>query len=275
MANETKNDGSSQPDDAYATSDTTAFIRALYAKYVEAKLRLVELEAVLTSSKDQMMYLSEEYQRVTADEKMLKAQLEQARLAGEKVRSLLVFFTKEVENTAQLVKHAHAAAQAMFTSLYQLNGKALGRVEKIKSLVLEATAEEASSWTATFVNSITETEAKGVAAFKAGAEATQETFKAYLSNQEIYARLLDYLKRFKQLEAELESVVTSKQHELSLLDQKCHALRDEMTNTEAEVSRLTQKVEAQTFMVAQLQAEYNAAQQGSEYKYVPPTAPAS
>ena len=40
---------------------------------------------------------------------------------------------------------------------------------------------------------------------------------------------------------------------------------------EKQVNDLAEKVAMQNFTVAQLQAEYNAAQQGAEYQYVAPS----
>ncbi|MGH1438098.1 MAG: hypothetical protein ACRBG0_26925 [Lewinella sp.] len=282
MATQPTKGKGTQPDDSNATSETIAFIRGLHTKYNNAKLKLSQFQASLSNLKIQQKNIGEEYTRIRTDEKNAQSHLEQAESAKKSVLTVLQFFQTRKESTENLVKYSHDAAQAMFLSLYQLKEKGLERVEEIKALVIgkdntpqELGTQDNLHWTQIFSRKVIEADAQGVAAFNAGAKAVQEAFNTYVSNQEIHARTVNYYNRFMKLEAELQSIISFKHNELSLINKKYIILDGKNKVIESQVSDLTEKVEVQSFIVAQALDEYNAAQQGAEYKYVPPTAPAA
>lgn len=282
MADTPKNGNGKQPDDSNATSDTIAFIRGLHNKYTAAKLVLSQYEANLSNLQIQQKNIGEEYTRIRTDEKNAQANLDQAESAQKSVIAVVQFFQSRKITTQRLVDHSKDAAESMFQSLWQLKEEGLERVEAIMKLVVgpdgapqQQGTEDHLHWTQIFSRSVLEADAQGVAAFNAGSKAVQDAFKAYVSNQEIHARTVNYYNRFKKLESELNTVIAYKQTEIALIRKKYIILDGKNSVIESQVSDLTGKVDNQSFVVAQLLAEYNAAQQGAEYKFVPPTAPAA
>lgn len=287
MAKTSKSGSGKQPDDSNATSETMAFIRSLHTKYDQANLKLSQLVANLSNLQIQQKNIGEEYTRARTEEKTAKSNLKQAEAALESVDTILSFFKTRKKTTEDLVNYAYDAAHAMFLSLYQLKEQGLERVEEIKKIVVGTETASAPTaqgttdptkdvhWTQIFARTVTEADAQGVAAFNAGATAVQDVFKAYVSNQEIHARTVNYYNRFLKLEGEFRKIIHFKQNELSLIRKKFIILDGKNTVIDAQVAELTNLVAQQNFLVAQLQAEYVAAQQGAEYKYVPPTAPAA
>lgn len=287
MAKEPKNGAGKQPDDSNATTETMAFIKGLHAKYDAAKLRLAQLTANLDNLQLQQKNIGEEYTRIRTDEKIAKSHLEEAESALASVFQVLDFFRTRKKTTAALVQHSYNAAHAMFVSLYQLKEQGLDRVEAIKDIVVGKDPASGASgdstdasgagttptlhWTQILTRHVLQAEAQGVAAFNAGAKAVQDAFNAYVSNQEIHARTLNYYTRFAKLEGEFRDVIHFKQTELSLIRKKFIILDGKNQVIEKQVNDLAEKVAMQNFTVAQLQAEYNAAQQGAEYQYVAPS----
>ena len=263
-------DGTSSPTDAYTTPETIAYLRVLHTRLLDAQRRLMEFKTVLRNLELHQDYLSGRIQRIEVDRKTAEEHLEQAKRARESVQSLQQFFDRETKQTATLVQHTRGAAQAMFNSLYQLNEKALKRVEAIHALVenkgdtAQDTTEDLPPWTPVFINAISNSKKEGVIAFEAGAKATKDAFNIYVENQKIHVRSLNYLRRLTQFGAELQSVIAFKQYELSLLSEQYLAVLEENRDVEEKASSISKKVEEQSFSVDQLKTEYHAAQLGAE-----------
>ena len=276
-----QNNNNNTPDDSYATSETIGFIKNLHDNYLTAKTKLAKLQAMQSNLETERKNIGEEYTRIRTEEKNAKDQLKETESALKSVVAITEFFRSRVKVTENLVNFSLTTATSMFQSLDQLKEIALERVESIKNYVIgkdnqplpDGPANDPSlHWTQIFAHRVTETDAQGAAAFMAGAKAVQSAIQSYVSNQEIHARTIYHHKQFQRFVEELTAIIDRKESELALIHRKYILLDSKNKIIDLQVRQINTNVLQQQFVVAQTLAEYNAAQQGAEYKYKTPAA---
>ena len=278
MADSNNKNGTSSGTEAYATTETIHYIRRLHRQWMEAQTQLTKYQTSLSNLQNQKKNIGEEFTRIRKTKADAESNLKDAKTALEKVILVVEFFESRVDTTKTMLAQGYNMALKMFEATEFVNKEGMKRVEEIQELVTGFNKKESSDtsqqWSDSLTSSITTANAQSVAAFKAGSAAVIESFKAYVSNQQINARTQYYLQKFTIYERWLRNIITRLGKELALVNRRYIVLLSNNTAIDLQVDSINQKVQELEFDVAKYHAEFNAAQQGAEYKFTPSSSPA-
>ncbi|PHN02214.1 hypothetical protein [Flavilitoribacter nigricans] len=275
MATTEKNNGT----DEFGTPETVNYIHQLYNNWQNAKLQLKKLQGNLSILKNQKQNVGEEFTRIRKERAEAQDSLKAANTALRKVALIVSFFNSRMQQTQLMVNDATVMAQRIFEATEFVNMQGLERVEEIKQRVTafnkgDKKNDDNEKWSDIFTSKIVDADAMGQAAFTAGVKAVKAAFAAYITNQQINRRTAHYFQKFSAFEKELRDVITRLGKEAALINRRYLVLEAKNESLDLQVDDINTKVQDWEFIVAQTHAEYNAAQQGAEYKYTPATSPA-
>ncbi|MEN0005876.1 MAG: hypothetical protein AAF798_17130 [Bacteroidota bacterium] len=269
---------SSKTTEAYATPSALNYIRKLHDAWTNAQAQLTKSQTTLHNLQTEKKNIGDEFARVRSAQAEASKNMKEANDALEKVQKVVNFFKTRIVVTQDMTDNAYQMAVNIFEATEFLNQEGMERVEAIKKLVDDFNKQEANDtsqqWTSQFTTAIANAGAVGEAAFTASGKAVKAAFDAYLSNQQINAQTQAYLREFLIFEKQIRGVLTRLGRELALINRRFVLLLAKNDAIQVQVNELNSKVQGLEFEVAQYHAEYNAAQQGTEVTYTPPTSPA-
>lgn len=254
---------------SFDTQETVNYIRALYNQYLSSQQQLNKYQASLTNLQTQKKAIGEEYVKANADKTIAEANLTNAQVAYSKVGAIADFFNSRIATTQLMVENSYNMAIQAFEATEFVNKMALERVETINTLVNSlnnnGSTDSSQQWSDIFTAAISAASAQGVTAFNAGTQAVISTFAAYVSNQQINARTVNYYKQFAAYEKQLNDIIARLNTELDVINKRYQTLKSKNAALEIQVNEMSKKVQDWEFNVAQNLDEFNAAQQGASY----------
>ncbi|MEO1513389.1 MAG: hypothetical protein AAFV95_00195 [Bacteroidota bacterium] len=268
MATPTTGTITSTPNDANATTQTIDFIENLKVALDDAKNTLATRQARLknaTASKDS---LSEQFLSTQTAATLAKNNLEEAEKAQQQINIISDFFAERVGVTSQMVGVATYTATTMYEATEFMGKEGLERIDNILNLVLEYNKTDKNAdtqWTPSFITTVQASSAKARTALNAAVKATEDSFTTLVSSLQIDYRTKDYYQRCLSYQKMMASLVERLTSEYVLLQIRSDQVDQQLQEVEMNLTTLNAAVDESSFEVAQLQAEYTAAQKGASY----------
>lgn len=271
-------DPTQKPTDKFSTPETLNYIHQLYHNWQNTKSQYEQVQKNHSVLKVEKQNIGEEYTRIRVAKAEAKDNLKSAEEALNKVEKIVRFFKSRKSTTGEMVSFAGNMAQKIFEATEFINKEALERVEEIKEKVTAFDKKDdpknGEQWSELFTTKIIDSDKLGQAAFTAGVTAVKAAFNAYVSNQQIHSRTINYLQKFTSFESELRGIITRLGQEQALINRRYIILEGKNEAIDSQMADLSIRLQNLEFETVQAHAEYNAAQQGAEYKYTPATSPA-
>lgn len=254
--------------DAYATTQTINFIEALKTSLAAAKNVFNQKEMKYKNANASKDALSDQFSSVQTAVTMAKSSLEEAEKAQAQIGIITDFFNERSLVTSKMVETAKATATKMYEATEFVGTQGLERIDDILNSVVDYNKKETDNqyqWTHPFVNAVQVASAKGQTALNAAVKATKDSFKTLESALQIDFRTRSYYQQCLNYQKMLANLVERLTSEYVLLKIKADGVQQKLQEVELSLSLLNAEVQAASFEVAQLQAEFTAAQKGASY----------
>lgn len=259
---------SSGVNDSYATTQTIDFIDGLKTKLADANSILSQKQMKLTNANSTKATLSDQFSSAQASAALAKGSLDEAEKAQKQIDIIATFFSQRMKVTSQMVVTATNTAVKMYEATEFVGKRGLDRIEDILSTVLEYNKKDtnpSTQWTNPFISSVQVASAKGQTALLASAKATKDAFKTLVSTLQIDSRTKNYYQQCQDYQKMMVKLVNRLSSEYVLLKVKADNLNQKLEEVESRLSLLNREVQTASFIAAQLQAEFTAAQKGASY----------
>lgn len=264
----TTNSTVNAPDDANATSQTIGFIQTLKKSLSDAKAVFNQKQMQLTSANTKQAALNSEYAAAQSSTKMALDNLTEAEKAQLQIQTLTDFFERRQIVTGQMVDTATTTATKMYESTELMGTQGLERVDGILDTVLAYNKQDTDTttqWTNSFIAAVQLSSAKGQAALGASVTATKDSFTTLVSTLQIDYRTKSYYQQCQTYQKMIGELIERLTSEYIMLKIKADNLSQQLDQINMKLALLNGDVQAASFDVAQLQAEYTAAQKGASY----------
>ncbi|MEL6864434.1 MAG: hypothetical protein AAFP19_08450 [Bacteroidota bacterium] len=258
----------SAPNDSYATTQTINFIEQLQTDLTNAQSVLSQKTAKINNVNAQQTTLSQQYSSAQAAVALAQNNLTEAENTQTQITTITEFFNQRQIVTGTMVSTAQTTATKMYEATVFLGTQGLDRVDDILSTVLaynKTDTDTTTQWTHPFISAVQLSSAKGQTALNAAATATKDAFTTLVSTLQIDYRTQQYYQQclnYQKMMAQLISRLTT---EYILLKAKADGINQQLQQVLMNQSLLNSEVQAASFNVAQLQAEFTAAQKGASY----------
>ncbi|MEM8906744.1 MAG: hypothetical protein AAGD05_02760 [Bacteroidota bacterium] len=264
----TTNNTTSAPNDANATSQTIGFIEQQKKALADAKAELSQKQMKLNNATSKQAALSDQYSSAQSAAKMALTNLEEAEKAQLQVQTLTEFFSQRQAVTSQMVDTATVTATKMYEATEFVGQQGVQRVDKILNTVVaynKTDPDLTTQWTNTFISAVQLASAKGQAALNASVTATKDAFTTLVTTLQIDYRTKSYYQKCQTYQKMIGDLIERLTAEYVMLKVKSDSLSQQLQQVEMSLALLSTDVQSASFKVAQLQAEYTAAQKGASY----------
>ena len=272
---------SSKPatNDSMAGTKAQKYINSLYQALQAATTSYNSEKTILSKYVQQQSDYTTKYENADALYKRLSQNLADAKDAKQDVKQVMTFFSKQQSAVLTMVNNAKDMSTTAYESLAFLIQQGIGRVEAINTTINSDNADFAAKknsdnppppntpvpWISSVTDAAGKAQASGTAAMKAGEEAVEAAFKAYISNQTIYSRTSSYLNSFTSFYNQLQTLQNRLVKETALAKQQADLLKAQLDAINERVKSLSTLVDKKKIALDEAQNKYNAAQQGASY----------
>ncbi len=256
------------PNDAYATTQTINFIEQLKTALASAKNVLSQKQMKYNNANANKTALNDQYTNAQTSTTLAQNSLEEAEKAQQQINIITGFFNERTLVTSQMAETAKATATKMYEATEFVGTQGLERVNDILNTVLAYNKEETNpqyQWTSPFLTAAQMASAKGEAALNAAVKATKDSFTTLVSTLQIDFRTRSYYQQCLSYQKMMAKLVERLTSEYVLLKVKTDTLGQKLYQAEVSLAILSEELQSASFDVAQLEAEFTAAQKGASY----------
>ena len=254
-------------------------LKNIYDKLQAAQNQLNAYNRSLKNLNAQKNSIGSEFMDARVALKTAQTNLNDAQKAYDQVTIIKTYFEGQLKFTTNLVMYSQKMALQIFEATDFLRSRAIGQVQEVQTLVNNQNSTSSNDpteqWTPTFTGAVSDANALAINAFDKSSKAVLDAFQAYISNQQIQQRTNQYYTTLSQYQTELDGILTRMKNEHNLVEINYLTIRVKNDAIQIRVNEMAGNVSALEFEVAQLKAEFQAAQQGAEFKFTPPTSTAS
>jgi len=258
----------SGPNDAYATTQTINFIEQLKTALADAKNVLNQKQMKYNNASTNKNALSDQYTSASSSTTLAKSSLEEAEKAQQQIDIITDFFKERTDVTSQMAETAKTTATKMYEATEFIGEQGLERIDDILNIVIAYNKKETSpqyQWTHPFMSAAQTASAKGHHALKAAVKATKDSFTTLVSTLQIDFRTRSYYHQCQSYQKMMAQLVERLTAEYVLLKLKTDNIEQKLNQAEVSLTIMNSELQAASFDVAQLQAEFTAAQKGASY----------
>lgn len=262
----------SGPNDAYATTQTINFIEQLQAALATAKNTLSQKQMKYDNANATKNALSDQYTDASSAVTLAQNSLQEAEKAQQQIDIITDFFKERTLVTSKMAETAKATATKMYEATEFIGTQGLERIDDILNLALDYNKKETNpnyQWTHPFLSAAQTASAKGHNALNAAVKATKDSFTTLVSTLQIDFRTRSYFQQCQSYQKMMSKLVSRLTSEYVLLKVKADNISQKLNQAEINLTIMNSELQSASFDVAQLQAEYNAAQKGASYTGTP------